>query len=206
MQEGRFSKYVVAIRDRDFLQARLLDKDKPHVHSLRRHCLESYLLEPDLLEKALGVTDAERKLLALAEDRFWPDVARAVLDAIGYELRRDRLGLGDELPVDKANVASIVQSKLDSFRSDLVSKPIDIQTLVDAFAVDMRSDPLWMRVNGKALLKTFAANLEPKTLPGGDIESTLFRWCAENGPPHSLVNEVHENLVHITGLVDEASG
>lgn len=205
MQEALSSMQVVAIRDRDFVQASLLDKDKPHVHSLRRHCLESYLLEPDVLEKALGVTNVERKLLALAEDRFWPDVARAALDAIGYELRRDRLELGDELPGDKATVTTIVQSKLDSFRSDLVSKPIDIQALVDAFAVDMPSDPIWKRVNGKDLLKTFASSLDSKILPGGDIESTLFRWCAENGPPHSLVNEVHEILVHVTGPVDTAS-
>ena len=202
MQEALSSTQVVAIRDRDFLQASLLDKDKPHVHSLRRHCLESYLLEPEVLEKALGVTNVEQKLLLLAEDRFWPDVARAVLDAIGYELRQDRLRLGDELPVDKATVATIVQSKLDSFRSDLASKPIDILALVDAFAVDMRSDPLWKRVNGKDLLKTFASSLDSTILPGGDIESTLFRWCAENGPPRPLVSEVRAILVHVTGQTE----
>ena len=86
MRKALRTPHVYAVRDRDYLRAELLGKDEAGgVYALTRHCLESYLVEPELLEAALGLHRAEEKLLAIAERRFWPDLGRAVLDAIGYE-------------------------------------------------------------------------------------------------------------------------
>jgi hypothetical protein len=195
LRESRRTRHVYAIRDRDFLRAELLAKGEPAgVYSLQRHCLESYLIEPELLEVALGFHQPADKLLAIAERRFWADVAHAVLDALGYELRKGRLHLDDETPSDKAEVALAVKSKLDIFRADLAAKPLDVEALVALFESDMRSDPVWTRVNGKALMKSFAGELEPSMLPGGDLEARLFKWCSSNGPPQPLIAEMKRLL------------
>lgn len=195
MRKALGTRHVYAIRDRDFLPGDLLAKDIPSgVYSFERHCLESYLIEPDLLEAALRWSGAHERVLALAEARFWPDVARAVLDASTYELRRDRLHLEGGLPADKADVTRIATSKLLAFRTEFAAKPVDIEKLVDTFEGDMRSAPLWTRVNGKALMKSVAVDVGSMLLPSGDIEAALFKWCSRNDPPAPFVAEVKRVL------------
>lgn len=195
MREALRTRRVHAIRDRDFLRAGLLAKDEQAgVYSLQRHCLESYLVEPDLLEVSLGLHRAEEKLLAIAERRFWPDVGRAVLDALGYELRKDRPHLDDDMLGTKADVTQAVKGKLQIFRNELAAKPLDVEALVEQFERDMRADPVWTRVNGKALMKSLAGELDPSVLPSGDIEAQLFKWCSANSPPVPFLVEVKRLL------------
>jgi hypothetical protein len=190
MREALRTRRVYAVRDRDFLRGELLAKDEPAgVHSLQRHCLESYLVEPAVLEEVFGLDGAEARLADMAERRFWPDVGRAVLDAIAYELRRDRPHLGEEEPSDKAEVTRVVRLKLQLFRDDHAARPVDVDALVTQFERDMRSAPLWTRVNGKELMKALAGDLGP-AIPGGDIEAALFRWCSNASPPSPFVAEV----------------
>jgi hypothetical protein len=196
MREALRTRRVYAVRDRDFLRNELLAKDEPAgVHSLQRHCLESYLVEPSVLEEVFGLHGAEATLLQMAERRFWPDVGRAVLDAVAYELRRDRPHLGEDEPGDKAEVARIVTSKLQHFRDAHAAKPVDVEAWVERFERDMRSTPVWMRVNGKELMKALAGDLGA-SIPGGDIEGALFRWCSNASPPGPFVAEL-KRLVEV---------
>ncbi len=195
LREARGSRRVYAIRDRDFLRANLLTKDVDHgVHSLNRHCLESYLVEPRTVEEAFGLRDVEARLLALAQQRFWPDVAGAVLDDLGYSMRKPRLSLDRETPASKEEVTQTVTSKLDDFRRELAELPLDVAALVDLFALDMNVVPLWTRVNGKELLKQLEKELGNSVLPGGELERHLFKWCAEHGPPEPFVADVKRML------------
>ena len=195
MRKSLGTRRVYAVRDRDFLLADLLGKDEPDgVYSLMRHCIESYMAEPAVLEAVFGSNGMEARLVALAERRFWPDLCRAVLDALGYELRQRRLHLEDDVPASKADVIQIAKLKLDVFRDELAAKPLPVDALVESFERDMRSAPVWMRVNGKGLLRSLAGELDAATLPGGDIEARLFAWCARNGPPAPLVLEMRQLL------------
>jgi hypothetical protein len=195
MREALTTPRVYAIRDRDFLRAELLRKDEADgVYSLERHCLESYVLEHEVLEKALGLSGVGAQVLALAERRFWPDVARAVLDDVSYKLRRERLHLEEDEPTDRAEVAELVKARRAVLVSKLAAEHMDVEALIDSFELDMRSAPLWTRVNGKELMKSFAAQLGKQVLPGGDLEAKLFTWCSENGPPSPFVAEVKRIL------------
>ncbi|MEZ4310315.1 MAG: hypothetical protein R3F14_19925 [Polyangiaceae bacterium] len=189
------SSQVYAVRDRDFLRAEILDKDTAAgVHALRRHCIESYLVEPQVLERALGISNAEEKLDALARERFYPDLGRAVLDALGYEIRRDRPRLGDRIPSSTGEVVAICADELKSFWAAGSSKDTDIAGLVRAFEEDMRADALWTRVNGKELMKSLAKDLND-SIPGGrDLESALFHHCSQNTPPEGLTAEIERIL------------
>jgi hypothetical protein len=192
MRKARETPRVYAVRDRDFLRAELLGKGEPDgVYSLVRHCLESYLLEPEGIERALGLSGVEEQLLTLAERRFWTDVASAALDTVGYDLRKEgRLHLEKDAPADKAEVKHLVAARRATFVAGLTAKSVDVEALVDAFERDMRSAPLWTRVDGKELMKSFAAQLGKEVLPGGDLEARLFTWCSKNGPPAPFVAEV----------------
>jgi hypothetical protein len=195
MREALRTPRVYAVRDRDFLLAELLGKDEgAGVYSFERHCLESYLLEPETVESALGVHGVAEKLRTLAEDRFWSDLARATLDAVGYELRRERLHLEEEIPASKPEVTRIVKAKLVAFLEDLAANSLDIDALVTSFEHDIVAGPLWTRVNGKELMKSLAAALGTSVLPSGDIEAELFKWCSKNGPPTPFVAEVKRIL------------
>jgi hypothetical protein len=96
-----------AMRDRDFLRRPLLEDERvravstakealehPRAYPLRRHCIESYLIEPDFVEVALEVSGVAAKLSEFAEQRRWPDVSRAALEDVGYRARRARPRLG----------------------------------------------------------------------------------------------------------------
>jgi hypothetical protein len=194
MRQALRSSLVYAVRDRDFLPTELLGKDVPAgVYSLERHCLESYLLEPAVVEAAFGLRDVEARLFALAERRFWPDVGQAVLDALGYELRKDRPHIEADAPADKTEMTRTLKAKLQAFRDELAAKPLDVEGLVERFEHDLRSAPVWMRVHGKELLKSLATSLGA-SVPGGDIERELFKWCSNREPPAPLVAEVKRIL------------
>jgi hypothetical protein len=195
LREATRSLRVYAVRDRDFLRAHLLAKDEAHgVHSLERHCLESYLIEPRVVEAALGQADVETLLLALARRRFWPDLARAVLDDLGYAMRKPRPSLEGEMPVNKDDVVRIAIAKLDALRRELAVLPLDPAQLVEAFEVDMNVGPVWTRVNGKALMADLENDLGNEVLPGANIEGRLFKWCAENSPPGPFVADIKKLL------------
>ncbi|XXX82307.1 hypothetical protein WMF30_26465 [Sorangium sp. So ce134] len=201
MREYLKTRRVYAIRDRDFLRTELLAKDvSAGVYTFERHCIESYLVEPCVLEAVFGVSAVEDKLSALAERRFWPDVGRAVLDAFGYELRRDRPSLGGEAPASEADVVSLVAAKIESFRAQLAARPLDASALVGVFARDMRMSPLWTRVHGKELLNAIENELRDSGHNAADLESRLFKWCSQNSPPGPLVAEVKRLLVTLLDL------
>ncbi len=195
LRETLGTRHVYAIRDRDFLPSKLLAKDVGHgVYSFNRHCLESYLVEPKTIEDALGADSVEARLLLLAERRFWPDVARAVLDAVGYEIRQPRLSLGSSAPDSKVEVMQTVTVMLGDFRQQLAELKLDVEELVNNFSRDMDVAPLWTRVNGKELMAQLEDELRSSVLPGGDIEGRLFRQCKLHGPPEPLVAEVRQIL------------
>ncbi|AGP37235.1 hypothetical protein SCE1572_23780 [Sorangium cellulosum So0157-2] len=192
---------MYAIRDRDFLRTELLAKDESAgVYSFERHSIESYVVEPSVLEAVFGVSGIEDKLSALAERRFWPDVGRGVLEHFAWELRRDRPSLGGEAPASEADVVSLVTAKIESFRAQVAVKPLDAPALVGAFARDMRMSPLWTRVHGKDLMNAVEKELRDAGHNAADLESRVFKWCSQNSPPGPFVAEVKRLLVTLLGL------
>lgn len=178
---------VYAIRDRDFLHATLLEKNLGDgLFPLQRHCLETYLLEPELLEAAVGAREMKSKIEQLAEERFWLDVGRAVLEDFAFSLRTRRPTFDDEdgMPVDRSETERKLKSKLEEFSGHL--KIPDVAAGVDRFQHDMQDDPKWTRVDGKSLFKA----VEKELAPGGDLERKLFVWCSEKGAPDALVRDV----------------
>lgn len=178
---------VYAIRDRDFLHATLLEKNLDDgLFPLQRHCLETYLLEPDLLEAAVGVREMRAKIERLAEERFWLDVGRAVLEDFAFLLRSSRPTFDDEdgMPVDWSETEKKLKAKLEEFVGH-IELP-DVAAVVERFAQDMQDACKWTRVDGKELFKA----VEKELALGGGLERRLFVWCSEKGAPDALVRDV----------------
>jgi hypothetical protein len=165
----------------------LLEKDLGRgVSPLQRHCLETYLLEPDLLQNAVGARDVRSKIEQLAENRFWFDVGRAVLEEFAFSLRgrRPTLHDTDEMPTDRNATEQKLRAKLEEFTAHLELP--DVATVVGRFQQDMEAPDKWTRVDGKELFRA----IEKEIAPGGDLERRLFFWCSENGAPEALVGDV----------------
>jgi hypothetical protein len=199
LRQSLQTRRVYALRDRDFLTTDLLTKDlDAGICPLRRHCLESYLLEPLLLESAFGITGIEKILTERAGARLFLDVARASVEDFAFSLRGLRPSFDSDAPRTIEEAVEAVQRVISEFIAGLVAP--DAATLTDRFAKDMQADRLWTRVDGKALLGEIEQYLRGSVLPGGDIEGRLFKWCATNGPPSSLVEDVRHALGVLSAL------
>lgn len=201
------TKNVFAVRDRDFLPSGLMlehcaacGKGDARPYPLRRYCIESYLLDGDVLEGATGIRDAESLVRKLAEVRRWTDVCRASLERVGFEVRQSRVALGSVAgaAMSEADATAIVQSCVVRFSEQVAEdfSRFDAGSVVREVARDFDEDgPLWLRVDGKALLNAVEARLrESGALRGGDLARTAWRRLEKVGPPAGLVTDLEAAL------------
>jgi hypothetical protein len=197
MREALGTSRVYAIRDRDFLPSELLAKRRTaEMHVLERHCVESYLVEPALLDEVLGMRDGERTLGVIADRRLWLDVGRAVLEDIAFAMRSARPSMDrNPPPTSKDELTGALEAAVAEFARELPGKIEGVATRVECVEQDMRSCPLWTRVDGKELLAELERELVTRrVLRGGNLEAWLFGWCAEHGAPRPLVVEIESAL------------
>lgn len=198
------------VRDRDFLERPLLDKQRSRAlllepgsaeaWPLRRHCIESYLLDPAYLVSVLGSTEDEWRTMVkeLAEERVWTDLVRAALTDARWQIsrldwphagasvltRQDALA---EISAQCAEMAGVAGDALNEKR---------VQDKLDALALDFAADgPLTLRVDGKELLKALGARLRGEGRePKGGLLETLLSHAERHGCPQPLLDEVRELL------------
>jgi hypothetical protein len=209
------SRRAYAMRDRDFLRGPLLDDERvravstakealehPRAYPLRRHCIESYLIEPDFVEAALEVSGVAAKLSEFAEQRRWRDVSQAALEDVGYRARQARPTLGKAAPHSFEDAVASVSAALSIYEPEVkqeLGKPTP-EELVQVFAQDFAdAGPLWTRVDGKRLLLALEDWFRTSgVLPGGDLTGELLRYAAEEAPPTPLVEEMAAFLALIS--------
>lgn len=111
---------VFGVRDRDFLRRPLVEGNRLRAFApkpddtapwpLPRHCIESYLLDDDVLERAeLGVPleELHARIEELAATRRWLDVTRAALEDLAFKMRRIRQGDIEGRPADRAEALRV---------------------------------------------------------------------------------------------------
>ncbi|GEM_PF-4796806 len=194
LQEVQPAVPVYAIRDRDFLIKPLLSEmretaqRKPNEAAwpLSRHAIESYLIEPAFVEKALGMSGVAKLLEPLASERLWHDAGRATLERAAYEARHARPHL-DEAIRDKSAVLGAIVAELGKWKTSIASLPSASapEMVCGEFVEDFSLDPLWTRVDGKALLKALG-----HALAHDGILGALLHYAEDSGPPEPLVVDV----------------
>lgn len=199
LRESLRTARIYGIRDRDFLRRDLVAGQRAgDVYPLDRHCLESYLIEPSVVEAALGARDVATIVEQLAAARFWRDVARAVADDISYRCRevfRLSMSAPAEAIGSAEQAAAHISAAIQPLPARITAAMPDVSALVQSFAEDMRSAPIWTRVDGCELMNGLERELRRSVLAGGDIEGRLFRWCSENSPPLPLLEAVKQALL-----------
>lgn len=207
-------RHVFAVRDRDFLRRPRLEEarrkalslveDEPPAFPLRRHCIESYLIEPRFVEAAVGIAGAATKLSELAERRRWVDVCRAALDDVDFRMRGLRPRMRKETASSAEEAIRVVERKLEEYRGALVpqTRQPTVSELVQEIIEDFEADgPLWTRVDGCELLAGLRDWLDDQNrLPGGDLHRLLRKHAERVGPPAPLVEEMTELLGRLAGL------
>jgi hypothetical protein len=197
---------VFGLRDRDFLtrplvadgRGRAFDADFQRVTPwpLSRYCIESYLLDDDVLgvaapEIALDVVHAA--IDAAAGARLWLDVTRGTLEDLAYRLRKVRQGAVEGRPLDRAATLRAVLDAADAMRAELADASAEklVTDHLDALAADMAEDgPLRSRVDGRELVY----DLEPALgFERGRLLEKLER-SARLHPPAALLADLREAL------------
>ena len=194
------STAIVAVRDRDFLTDDLLNKDLgAGIVPVSRYCLESYMIEPSLIEEVFTITGVEALLCSMAERRFWTDVGRAVLDAYAFDVRNRRglLSVEDESFDGRDDVVVVVREKIEAFVGSF--KVPDVATMVIRHESDMRQGAIWARVDGKELLKSLQIELQRGGLLAAHegLETRLFGWCEARGAPSALAADLRHALARL---------
>ncbi|MDI1429590.1 hypothetical protein [Polyangium sorediatum] len=211
--------YVFAVSDRDFLIRPLLEDRRAKAldlaiegeglkrltaYPLRRHCIESYLIEPAFIEHALGISGVSDVLAQMAERRRWIDIVRAVLEDVAYKARQARPRLGDALPTCEGEAVRIVAEKIHAYRDAIQrqTQQEEPSSLVRMFADDFDDDgSLYTRVDGKELLGELRTWLDQQgLLPGGDLHTALRHHADRHGPPLPLIEEVAVLVEKIAAL------
>jgi len=190
---------IAAIRDRDFLRAAdalamRAEAVKPggeQAWPLSRHSIESYLLEPELLE-SVGVPAAvAASLPELASHRLWYDLACSSVEVVRLLANRERLQIaGSPATIVDRNAAVDAARRATVAWQDEVNQLFGhgratIEAQVDADAIDFRADPLVHRVHGKKLL----AEVEKRSRLS-DLGDRLVRHVERNTPPRALADDL----------------
>ncbi len=206
---GGESQLSVAIRDRDFLRevewkkdraAAMTDSDQlAKAWPLSCHCMESYLLDPEILLGAGIARDAIAQLPDLARSRLWVDVARSVLETVRHRIARSRPGVPDEKRreiTSRDACAREVSAALARWRADTgVPVDLEVDSEIEADAADFEAHgPLVRRVDGKELLGDLArlVNKSPEKLA-----EILVRRVEESAAPAALVGDLRDFVVAI---------
>lgn len=204
---------AVGLRDRDFLskdlvadlRSKAFDRDPKNVTvwPLPRRCIESYLLDADVLCPALpGVDPTELRALVdvAAQARRWLDVARGAVEAFLWQWRQVQRRSVAGRPADRASaiVAATQIAELAKTEATRLCDEGRLAAQVDALAEDMEADgPLRHRVDGKELILDVQVALmsaHPTQVPAGDLLSALRR-VAHRQPPAGLVNDLRSLLL-----------
>jgi len=206
-------KRAFGVRDRDFLERKLLDEQRRRAllidskfadaWPLRRHCVESYLIEPAFLASVLGRTEAEWQgmLDELATARRWPDLVRAALTDVRWQMSRldwphasasvsTRDEAFAEISTQCAEMARVAGEALDTGR---------VRAKLEALELDFTADgPLSLRVDGRGLLKALGARLKQEGRePKAGLLDALLSHAERHGYPRPLLEEVRELLLGI---------
>jgi len=201
------TQLAFAVRDRNFMPAQLLQKNRelalsgktPPPYPLRRHCLESYLLEPAFVRTAIGV-DIHAKLGEMVEARRWTDVCRAVHEDVAYRVREPRPSTKAK-PASEEEAVEAVREALRQYNEkvDASREEIDAAAIVHAFASDFDADgPLWTRLDGKKLMGAIEQWLGNESLlPGGDLKKKLLDHAKLHSVPEPLASEMEELIRRI---------
>jgi hypothetical protein len=198
----RNTSRVYALRDRDFLPSALLESRRRQASShdqrvafpLRRHCIESYLVDPAFVAAALSL-DKLPDVEAIAQRRLWLDVSRAVLEEAAYHARERRPRIRAAWPTSEEEAREAVRASMSAGAAD-VSAGATVEQVVGRvafFAEDFNRDVVWTRVDGKELLRVLETTLQG-VLPGGGIIRGLSRHAETRGAPGALVDELRELL------------
>lgn len=181
-------------------RSRAITDIKPPAYPLRRHCIESYLIDPPFLESAIGATGVAGRLEEMARQRRWHDVCRAALDEAAYEVRGERPKLASA-PGSLEQAIDVVRQALSTYEGSIHAalRRRDAEGRVRAFDEDFSADgPLWTRVDGKELLASLELSLRPSpALRGGNLANRLLRYAEQEGPPAPLVEDMKELLTGI---------
>lgn len=196
------------LRDRDFLSSDLLKQGRESAFHespesvkpwpLSRHCIESYLLDDDLIKSALPSVDValfHARVDQAAEARFWWDVARATVEDLLFRRRNLPRPSVRERPVDRASALDAARSIATKIRREVAEADTDavLEASFEKLERDMKDDgPLRHRVDGKELLKDISRILSAD-IPVRDLVATLQKKAMVQ-PPRALLDDVREAL------------
>jgi hypothetical protein len=211
------------VRDRDFLERKLLDDQRRRALSkdakaaeawpLGRYCVESYLIDPAFLARVVpGRTEAEwHDLLEdLARARRWADLVRAALTDARWQMSRldwphvsasvsTRDEAFAEISIQCAEMARVAGGALNEPRVRERFKLLELD-----FAAD---GPLALRVDGKELLKALGARLKGEGQePKGGLLDALLSHAERHECPRPLLDEVRQLLLGIQASLGSTTG
>ncbi len=189
------------VRDRDFLERGLVERAREQAFAdtpgtvepwpLSRHCMESYLLDDDILLPTLPHV-APDELLSIVENlakgRRWLDVARGTLEDLTFRLRKlERVSIEleardrDEALRAVREAAERIRAGMTSaFEDDLLAQKLD-SLHADVVGEGRPRD----RADGKALLGALEAELGKRGLLAGGV--------VPNGLRRALVHQAHRH-------------
>lgn len=219
----RRSRLVFAVRDRDFLRAdqvrtargTALSPDirdnELKAYPLFRHCIESYLLDPVFLGRALGEElrpagiDIVERIQQLAAARHWMDICRGTLETMNRKLRDGNRAACKTEPKTRNDAIAEAQGALTRYRAKAleVLDGFDVAREVDALDADMAADgPLWARVDGKEMLAQLEQELRAvPRLKGGELKKRLLKHADAHAVPEPLIEEMRTLLQRVELVV-----
>lgn len=206
---------AMGVRDRDFLLETMVRQDRAGAFHeshervrpwpLPRRCIESYLLDADVVSVVLPKLDGSilSEIIGRAtEARMWLDVARGAMEDFLYRWRRVGRSSITGHPVDRPSAVLAACETADVIRREagITGRDELLEKHLDALAADMVSDgPLRHRVDGKELLADVQRSLSeehPASLPRGGLLSALERQ-AQKQPPASLLADLRALLLAV---------
>jgi hypothetical protein len=218
---------AVGLRDRDFLPRDIVDDyrrmafhadaERIRPWPLQRYCIESYLLDIDVLGPAIPAADPaalQAVVEAAAAARRWLDVARGTFDDLAWRLRRAHRGaIKDRLewPSDRESALGAVRDAVDLVRRDFTEAHADDHLVkkLDALDSDMESDgPLRHRVDGRQLVadvERALASGQGAIRPPGGLLSALDKRARAH-PPVALLADLRILLENVPGTWRSTDG
>ncbi|MFS8066377.1 MAG: hypothetical protein ACMG6S_08385 [Byssovorax sp.] len=199
------------LRDRDFLRRALVEKNRTQVFHrkpdqvlpwpLPRHCIQSYLLDTDVLGAVAPKIDVAVIRSAVdqaASARKWNDAAHGALDDCMFKLRQVRQAMAGNV-ADRESAVRTICDEAARLRVLYAAPFVEDQLVaeLDALEADMTSDgPLRHRVDGRELVKDVERALlaaHAVDLPMGELISALDRQ-AQAHPPKALLADIRAAL------------
>ncbi len=206
---------AVGLRDRDFLLRGMLESARRSAFHespllvkpwpLPRHCIESYLLDEDVVRAALpdlGDVAFGEVVEQRAAARYWLDVARGTIEDFLWRWRNVARISIDGRPADREGALAATHASAEQIRQQAAEDGTD--ELLDkhfaALAVDMASDgPLRCRVDGRELVRDVATTLGGMSgvrLPRGGLLAALTNQ-AEKQCPAALLSDLRDLLIAV---------